>query len=382
MDATLVQILEACNLAKALEAELATLQNHPHYLLSSCERVVEAFHKAIESMRSLYPSPLAASAGLLYGGGEGSSRGGSRMQEVNILDTRALEGADNPFFGRGPEETTALGLPQLGLEIQMPGAMAPAAAATAELAGAPGYTGGPQTEVRPFRGRRAEAEGPPRQPRIPAGSPRRVRAVRTGNSVHPPDDGYTWRKYGQKNILGSRYPRSYFRCTHRNFYGCEAKKRVQLLDDDPYTYEVTYCGTHTCLTSTTPLLVPPLPLPTTIITTIATTTTATGPTVPFTSGGPSMGNPEGPTAASLAEAMMITGQAPPLSTSIQLGSWLTRGLEGGSSHSGPSHAQGGGGSRDAEWPVADLADAMFNSGSSGSSMDAIFPSTRQDNQNN
>lgn len=179
--------------------------------------------------------------------------------------------------------------------------------------------------------------------------------------------------------------RSYFRCTHRNFYGCEAKKRVQPLDDDPYTYEVTYCGTHTCLTSTAPLFVAPLPLPTTTtsITTIATTTSIAGPTAPFAGGGPSMGNPEGPTAASLAEAMMITGQAPPLSTSIQLGSWLTHGLEGGmiSSHAGPSHAQGGGG-RDAEWPVADLADAMFNSGSSGSSMDAIFPSTRQDDQNN
>jgi hypothetical protein len=28
-----------------------------------------------------------------------------------------------------------------------------------------------------------------------------------GNTNQPPDDGYTWRKYGQKDILGSRYPR-------------------------------------------------------------------------------------------------------------------------------------------------------------------------------
>jgi hypothetical protein len=28
-----------------------------------------------------------------------------------------------------------------------------------------------------------------------------------GNADQPPDDGYTWRKYGQKDILGSRYPR-------------------------------------------------------------------------------------------------------------------------------------------------------------------------------
>ena len=34
-----------------------------------------------------------------------------------------------------------------------------------------------------------------------------VPAQRTGNTELPPDDGYTWRKYGQKDILGSRYPR-------------------------------------------------------------------------------------------------------------------------------------------------------------------------------
>jgi hypothetical protein len=34
-----------------------------------------------------------------------------------------------------------------------------------------------------------------------------VPVQRTGNTDLPPDDGYTWRKYGQKDILGSRYPR-------------------------------------------------------------------------------------------------------------------------------------------------------------------------------
>uniref|UniRef100_A0A8R7P2W8 WRKY domain-containing protein n=2 Tax=Triticum urartu TaxID=4572 RepID=A0A8R7P2W8_TRIUA len=84
-----------------------------------------------------------------------------------------------------------------------------------------------------------------------------VPAQRTGNTELPPDDGYTWRKYGQKDILGSRYPRSYYRCTHKNYYGCDAKKKVQRLDDDPFIYEVTYCGDHSCLTSTTPLLTLP-----------------------------------------------------------------------------------------------------------------------------
>ncbi|EOA24593.1 hypothetical protein CARUB_v10017859mg [Capsella rubella] len=62
----------------------------------------------------------------------------------------------------------------------------------------------------------------------------------------PPDDNYTWRKYGQKEILGSRFPRAYYRCTHQKLYKCPAKKQVQRLDEDPYTFRVTYRSSHTC----------------------------------------------------------------------------------------------------------------------------------------
>uniref|UniRef100_A0ACD5W9A6 Uncharacterized protein n=1 Tax=Avena sativa TaxID=4498 RepID=A0ACD5W9A6_AVESA len=35
------------------------------------------------------------------------------------------------------------------------------------------------------------------------------------------DDGFSWRKYGMKEVLGaSRHPRSYYRCTHKNTRGC------------------------------------------------------------------------------------------------------------------------------------------------------------------
>nr|WGV38226.1 WRKY [Loropetalum chinense var. rubrum] len=60
------------------------------------------------------------------------------------------------------------------------------------------------------------------------------------------DDGYSWRKYGEKVILGARYPRSYYRCTHRNVQGCEARKQVHRSDDDPPIFEITYIGRHTC----------------------------------------------------------------------------------------------------------------------------------------
>ncbi|TYK03137.1 putative WRKY transcription factor 53 [Cucumis melo var. makuwa] len=60
------------------------------------------------------------------------------------------------------------------------------------------------------------------------------------------DDGFAWRKYGQKGILGAKHPRGYYRCTHRNLQGCQATKQVQRSDDDPTIFEITYRGKHSC----------------------------------------------------------------------------------------------------------------------------------------
>ncbi|KAK4418536.1 putative WRKY transcription factor 41 [Sesamum alatum] len=61
------------------------------------------------------------------------------------------------------------------------------------------------------------------------------------------DDGYNWRKYGQKVILGANHPRAYYRCTHRNTQGCLATKQVQRADEDPSIFEVIYSGKHSCI---------------------------------------------------------------------------------------------------------------------------------------
>uniref|UniRef100_A0A0D9XVF0 WRKY domain-containing protein n=1 Tax=Leersia perrieri TaxID=77586 RepID=A0A0D9XVF0_9ORYZ len=47
------------------------------------------------------------------------------------------------------------------------------------------------------------------------------------------DDGFSWIKYGEKDILGAKYTRSYFQCTHRESKGCLATKQVQPTDGDP-----------------------------------------------------------------------------------------------------------------------------------------------------
>ncbi|KAK1322495.1 putative WRKY transcription factor 41 [Acorus calamus] len=75
--------------------------------------------------------------------------------------------------------------------------------------------------------------------------------VYSGNGLEAPlDDGYSWRKYGQKDILGATYPRGYYRCTHRSTRDCPATKHVQRSDDNPSIFDVTYRGTHTCQSKT------------------------------------------------------------------------------------------------------------------------------------
>nr|QWQ79557.1 WRKY transcription factor protein 39 [Zanthoxylum armatum] len=55
------------------------------------------------------------------------------------------------------------------------------------------------------------------------------------------DDGYKWRKYGQKFIKNSPNPRSYYKCTNPR---CSAKKQVERSCDDPDTLIITYEGLH------------------------------------------------------------------------------------------------------------------------------------------
>ncbi|KAK7836140.1 putative wrky transcription factor 3 [Quercus suber] len=56
----------------------------------------------------------------------------------------------------------------------------------------------------------------------------------------PADDGYNWRKYGQKQVKGSEFPRSYYKCT---FSGCPVKKKVERSLDGQVT-EIIYKGQH------------------------------------------------------------------------------------------------------------------------------------------
>ncbi|KAH7427285.1 hypothetical protein KP509_10G037500 [Ceratopteris richardii] len=58
----------------------------------------------------------------------------------------------------------------------------------------------------------------------------------------PPPDMWTWRKYGQKPIKGSPFPRGYYRCSSSK--GCPARKQVERSRDEPNMLMVTYTADH------------------------------------------------------------------------------------------------------------------------------------------
>lgn len=128
--------------------------------------------------------------------------------------------------------------------------------------------------------------------------------------------------------------RSYYRCTHQKLYECQAKKQVQRLDQNPNIFEVTYRGNHTChMSSTAPSSVPPQQL----LVDISQNNSST-----------------------------ISSQlSPTMNLSLHPGG----GGAASSGSGGASTSRYGG-----DYPVVDMADAMFNSGSSSgnNSMEFLF----------
>ena len=54
------------------------------------------------------------------------------------------------------------------------------------------------------------------------------------------EDGYGWRKYGQKPVIGTEFHRSYYRCTHPY---CLVRKGLERSHDGNVS-EIIYEGKH------------------------------------------------------------------------------------------------------------------------------------------
>ncbi|CAD5176046.1 unnamed protein product [Musa acuminata subsp. malaccensis] len=75
---------------------------------------------------------------------------------------------------------------------------------------------------------------------IPAPPPAAAGNRLSGEVV--PSDLWAWRKYGQKPIKGSPYPRGYYRCSSSK--GCSARKQVERSRTDPNMLVITYTSDH------------------------------------------------------------------------------------------------------------------------------------------
>ncbi|CAA6662964.1 unnamed protein product [Spirodela intermedia] len=65
--------------------------------------------------------------------------------------------------------------------------------------------------------------------------------VQTTSEVDLLDDGYRWRKYGQKVVKGNPNPRSYYKCTSP---GCNARKHIERSSTDHKVVITTYERKH------------------------------------------------------------------------------------------------------------------------------------------
>ncbi|XVF81929.1 hypothetical protein PTKIN_Ptkin16aG0002100 [Pterospermum kingtungense] len=246
-------ILHGCKLAEDLESNLGNLAYHTDFLSKFCDDIVKIFATARERLNAQVPV---------------LSQNSSSQQQQQQLDPSLQEWLkiNGGVFTQAMDKIqqqllagkTSLEIQEMVGKMLLEGSFA--------SAGFNGNIGGDiQAMDVPDSGRVSSSAWARQQRRRKDGKEKcrmRVRAPEMGNAGVPPEDNYTWRKYGQKEILGSRYPRAYYRCTHQKIYNCPAKKQVQRLDNDFYTFDVTYIGHHTChMSSTAPTISPPLPPP-------------------------------------------------------------------------------------------------------------------------
>ncbi|XP_021652591.2 WRKY transcription factor 1 isoform X2 [Hevea brasiliensis] len=94
-------------------------------------------------------------------------------------------------------------------------------------------------DLRPKRQKKGNCNVEPAVADKPTNEQRHV--IQTLSEVDIVNDGYRWRKYGQKLVKGNPNPRSYYRCSSP---GCPVKKHVERASHDPKVVITSYEGQH------------------------------------------------------------------------------------------------------------------------------------------
>ncbi|KAI4306967.1 hypothetical protein L6164_030202 [Bauhinia variegata] len=355
-------IVHGCQLVRQLEPNLFNLFNQPDMLSVSIDEIVKTFAAAKERLPSMSHQDQASSFSPMLPREafkeeppqQQQTQMGATifMQEwlrsvdplIQLQQVQAPIGSATPLDMRSYlESKTGMEIQKLRSQLQIGEMGGKDAEGSERSKGTEGDQVQP-AEASSSRLRRSRKDEDEKKTLV-------LPANQFGNTDVPPEDGFTWRKYGQKEILGSMYPRSYYRCTHQKLYACPAKKQVQRVDDKPNFFAVTYRGSHTCHMSST---APSSSVPPQILLDISREMTQT-----------------------------ISPQLSPSSTSgsrwlqssMHLSLHGSGGVGGGGDDraAGPSTSSRYGKDREIDYGVADMADAMFNSGSSsGNSMESLF----------
>ncbi|OWM89483.1 hypothetical protein CDL15_Pgr024231 [Punica granatum] len=164
------------------------------------------------------PASLASRSGELGSVGAGSA--GTSAEPAETTTTAEVEGAG----GGGP--------PAGGLEASTSNYPAVSSDSSEDPAEKSTGSGGNPPAETPSNKVRKKGQKRIRQPRF---------AFMTKSDVDHLEDGYRWRKYGQKAVKNSPFPRSYYRCTNSK---CTVKKRVERSSEDPTVVITTYEGQH------------------------------------------------------------------------------------------------------------------------------------------
>ncbi|KAJ4867762.1 putative WRKY transcription factor 28 [Raphanus sativus] len=177
-----------------------------------------SFTDCIQSSPVAYDSLLQKSFGL--------SPSSSEVFNSSIDQESKRDVVTNEVTGETPTRVSA---PSSSSEADHPGEDSGKSQRKRELA----EDGGEENQSSKKVGKaKKNEEKKQREPRV---------SFMTKSEVDHLEDGYRWRKYGQKAVKNSPYPRSYYRCTTQR---CNVKKRVERSFQDPTVVITTYEGQH------------------------------------------------------------------------------------------------------------------------------------------